>query len=63
MASERWFDVRIHVTEENDGATYLRRGPEPRSETLTLEKALQSYSKDRIIRALEEALAEARKVR
>lgn len=61
MATETWFEVRIFFHQENDGAAYLRKGPEAREAVLSLEEARRSFGKQRIIEALEAALAEVKK--
>ncbi len=57
--SERTFGVRIVVEQENDGAYYLKRGPESHTKTLTVDEALRSYSKEAVVRVLRFALAAA----
>jgi hypothetical protein len=47
MSSERWLriedDGTIILHSENDGWTFLRRGPEAVEEPLTPEKAIRDY--------------------
>lgn len=57
MSTERWFNVMVEVTEENDGWTFLRKGPEARSKVLSLDEALRTYGSARIRQVLAEALA------
>jgi hypothetical protein len=55
MSTERWFWIKVEVEEENDGATYLRRGPENSSEILSLEKAASIYGKNKLVAVLRSA--------
>ena len=54
--ADRSFGVRIAVDEENDGATYLRRGAERRIEMLTVDEAVKSYTREPVVRVLRLAL-------
>jgi hypothetical protein len=54
--ADRSFGVRIAVDEENDGATYLRRGAERRIEMLTVDEAVKSYTREPVVCVLRLAL-------
>jgi hypothetical protein len=55
-ARERWFTVMIRMTSENDGARYLRRGPEESQEDMDVQKAAERYGKQRILAELKQAV-------
>lgn len=47
----------IIVDRENDGAGYLRKGPQPRLTTLTIPEALARYGKERVVEEIRKVAA------
>jgi len=49
--------IRIHllsIDEENDGASFLRRGPQRTTEVMTVENAIKTYGAAKVIKCLHE---------
>lgn len=64
-ARERWVSVRddgtIIMHEENDGAVFLRKGPESVEWVVTLDELKRSYSAHHVKDAEEQLVALARR--
>lgn len=55
MASERWIsNITITIHTENDGYTFMRRGPEAGESSMPLEEALRTYTRPQIDRWIRE---------
>jgi hypothetical protein len=59
MGTERSFDVRVAITEENDGPRFLRKGAERSEEVVELDKALLRYTGPKLKLAIVQALRSA----
>jgi hypothetical protein len=57
VSRETYYYVKIEVTTENDGWSFLNRGPEENVELLDVGPAVKKYGKERVARLLKEALA------
>lgn len=56
MSTERWFWIKkIEVESENDGETFLRRGPETRREEMSLHEAVETFGKAKMAAVLRRA--------
>jgi hypothetical protein len=58
-AMDRYFYVVIVKVVENDGETYLRRGPEREETRLEIGAALKELGKAKVVSLLREALKHA----
>jgi len=55
MASERWIrGVTVIIHEENDGATFLRRGSEGEDTEMSLENAVLRHGRDWVLAQLKQ---------